>query len=82
MSVPANIADKIALANTLATFLDGTDFDLAVELAERNLAPLATDPEFNRLLAERLSRCPSCNDWVATEAYCGCDDPEEWDDEE
>ena len=83
MNLPANIADKIALANTLVAFLDGTDFDLAVELAERGVGEMAADPEFNRVLSERLRRCPECNAWVASDADCGCDDGDwEYGDEE
>lgn len=78
MSLPVNIADKIALANTLVIYLDGTDFDLAVELAERGLGEMAADPEFARVLNERLCRCPACNSWVASDADCGCDDGD-WD---
>lgn len=74
MNIPANIADKIALANLLAGYLHGTDFNLAVELAERGIDIRALDGEFGRVLNERLTRCPDCNCWVAADAYCDCDD--------
>lgn len=81
MNLPTNIADKIAVANTLASYLSGTDFDLATELAERGLSPLAGDIEFSRVFTERVSRCHDCGLWVASDASCDCDDGD-WDDYE
>lgn len=73
------LPDKIALANRLAQYLAGTDFDLSVELAERDLIGLLNDPQFREALAERLDRCEACGFWFHADTTCDCDDGDDWD---
>jgi len=82
MTFPSALADKIALANTLAAYLHGTDFDLGAELSDRGLDIRAADGDFGRLLLERVGHCPDCNFWVAADAYCSCGAGADWEDEE
>lgn len=79
-NLPATLADKIALANTLAAYLDGTNLDLATELNDRNVNALLFDADFRRVLDERATRCPECKGWVAADANCDCGIDDDWDD--
>jgi hypothetical protein len=85
-----NVADKIACANTLAAYLDGTEIDLSDELCGRGWPELIGDAEFDRLFTERCWRCPDCSgwlansgDWIAGHPPCpDCGQSDYWDDDE